>query len=170
MSNFEEQVETHYKPLYYFALNLTRNPTDAEDLTQVAFLKLAKNINKIRDVSKTKSWLFSALYRHFIDMKRRSNKFPEVTFEEEVGPELKVEPATMDNQLDGHVVVQLLQEMPEALRVPLSLFYFEDHSYNEIAQVMSLPVGTVMSRLYRGKAELHKRLTAPETAQEEAKK
>ncbi|MCB1120806.1 MAG: RNA polymerase sigma factor [Verrucomicrobiae bacterium] len=167
MTHFEETVDQHYKNLYYFALNLTKNGADAEDLVQQAFLKLAKSYSKIRDISKVKSWLFSTCYRQFIDQKRRSTRYPEIQYEESGAEALMAEPAGIRNVLDGQEVLTAMKSLKESLRVPLTLFYFEHYSYQEIADCMELPLGTVMSRLYRGKAELYKRLKNPQISQKE---
>jgi RNA polymerase sigma factor (sigma-70 family) len=164
MKEFEGAVDQHYKNLYYFALNLTRNGADAEDLVQQAFLKLAKSYSKIRDLTKLKSWLFSTLYRQFIDQKRKTNRYPEIQYEETSTDALVTEPTGIGSGVDCTTVLTALKSLKESLRVPLTLFYFEHYSYQEISDVMELPLGTVMSRLYRGKAELYKQLKDPQTA------
>jgi len=162
MKDFEGLVDQHYKNLYYFALNLTRNGPDAEDLVQQAFLKLAKGYSKIRDITKVKSWLFSTLYRQFIDQKRRTTRYPEIQYEESSTDSLVVEPMGIGSGVDCSSVIVALKSLKESLRVPLTLFYFEHYSYQEIAEIMELPLGTVMSRLYRGKAELYGQLKDPQ--------
>ncbi|MDA0346262.1 MAG: RNA polymerase sigma factor [Verrucomicrobia bacterium] len=162
MKNFEVVVDLHYKNLYYFALNLTRNGADAEDLVQQAFLKLAKSYASIRDMTKVKSWLFSTLYRLFIDQKRKFSRHPEIQYEETSSDALIAEPSRIGQHVDSATVVTALKSLKESLRVPLTLYYFEQYSYQEIADVMELPVGTVMSRLYRGKAELYNQLKDPQ--------
>ena len=162
MKNFEGLVDQHYQNLYYFALNLSRNRVDAEDLVQVAFLKLAKGHSKIRDMSKVKSWLFSTLYRHFIDQKRKTTRHPEIQYEESGADAFVAEPSGIGNGVDGEAVITALKSLKESLRVPLTLFYFEQQSYQEIAEILELPIGTIMSRLYRGKAELYKQLKDPQ--------
>lgn len=164
MKDFEGLVDQHYKNLYYFALNLARNRADAEDLVQQAFLKLAKGHSKIRDITKVKSWLFSTLYRQFIDQKRKMTRYPEIQYEETSADTLSVEPAGIGRGVDCDAVVASLKSLKESLRTPLTLFYFEQCSYQEIAGIMELPLGTVMSRLYRGKAELYKLLKDPQPA------
>ncbi|MCZ6673461.1 MAG: RNA polymerase sigma factor [Verrucomicrobia bacterium] len=162
MKDFEGVVDQHYQNLYYFALNLARNGVDAEDLVQQAFLKLAKGHSKIRDISKVKSWLFSTLYRQFIDQKRRITRHPEIQYEESSADSFVAEPTGIGVGIDCEAVLSALKSLKESLRVPLTLFYFEHYSYQEIAELLDLPVGTVMSRLYRGKAELYKQLKDPQ--------
>lgn len=158
MKDFEGIADLHYKNLYYFALNLTRNGADAEDLVQQAFLKLAKGYSKVRDIGKVKSWLFSTLYRQFIDQRRKINRYPEIQYEETSVETLAIEPTGIGEGLDCGGVLAALKSLKESLRLPLTLFYFEHYSYREIAEAMELPLGTVMSRLYRGKAELYNQL------------
>jgi RNA polymerase sigma factor (sigma-70 family) len=92
MKEYEGAVDQHYKNLYYFALTLTRNGADAEDMVQQSFLKLAKSYAKIRDITKVKSWLFSTLYRQFIDQKRKTNRYPEIQYEDTSADTLVTEP------------------------------------------------------------------------------
>jgi RNA polymerase sigma-70 factor, ECF subfamily len=162
MKDFEAVAEQHYKNLYYFALNMTRNGSDAEDLVQQSFLKLAKNYSKIRDITKVKSWLFSTLYRQFVDQKRKVNRYPEIQYEETSAEALIAEPSRIGQRVDSAIVLTALKGLKESLRLPLTLYYFEQYSYQEIADLMELPLGTVMSRLYRGKAELYKQLKDPQ--------
>ncbi|MEO0796865.1 MAG: RNA polymerase sigma factor [Verrucomicrobiota bacterium] len=157
IANLEEHINSNYKNLYYFALSLTKNEADACDLTQHAFLKLAKNVNKIRDDKKVKSWLFSTLYRDFIDGKRRSRFQADQPFEEAAG-NMHSESPPSDNRLDSQAVLKILIKLDDDLRIPLTLFYLEDYSYKEIAKLLKIPMGTVMSRLHRGKELLYQTL------------
>lgn len=150
-------VEQWYHPLYRFALSLSRNPDDALDLTQSAFHKLALHFPTIRERSKIKSWLFSVVHREFIDQYRRQTRFPSTTLElvAEPAEEKKALPGTA---VDAQSMLVILSGMDEKFRAPLTLFYMESFSYREIAQVMEIPIGTVMSRLRRAKDLLRKKL------------
>lgn len=156
-SNFENSVNAHYKNLYYFALSLTKNEADAADFTQQAYLKLANNWKTISDKAKVKSWLFSTLYREFLDRKRRGKFEADVDFE--VVAEVMEDEAPRMSHLDHKVVLQELMKLDESLQLPLTLFYLEDYSYRQIAEILLIPVGTVMSRLHRGKKVLYNQLT-----------
>lgn len=161
-AEFEKHVEETYKGVYYFAMSLAKNEADAADLTQQAYLKLAKNWAKIRDRSKVKSWLFSALYREFLDRRKRSRFNSDVSFEI-VAAELEDE-SLPSNKVDHETMLIALRELDETLRLPLTLFYLEDYSYRQIAEILLIPIGTVMSRMHRGKETLYKVLTkAPNT-------
>lgn len=159
MVDFEQTARSHYQRLYAFALHLTRNPSDAEDLTQHAFYRLAVHIQNLKEDSKVKSWLYSTLYRKFIDQRRRTVKFPSVEFDERINQ--KNDGYARQERLDHETVKEMLFSLEEHLRIPLSLFYIEHYSYKEISKLLGIPVGTVMSRLHRGKAELYRRLSQP---------
>jgi RNA polymerase sigma-70 factor (ECF subfamily) len=155
--DFHKLVEEFYMPLYRFALSLSRRESDAMDLAQQTFYLWALKGHQLRDASKVKTWLFTTLYREFLGKKRQEDRFAETD-----GDELMAEPAHLDstlvNQLDAGVVQKALHQLDEKFRAPLTLFYLEQHSYREIAEILTLPIGTVMSRISRGKAELRKQL------------
>jgi RNA polymerase sigma-70 factor, ECF subfamily len=155
---FTQLVDAYYTPLYRFALSLTKNSSDAGDLTQQTFFIWAKKGEQLRDDSKAKSWLFTTLYREFLRIRRRAEH---VTALEDLSPMESDPPApTVDivAGMDASLVVQALQEVDEVFRVPLTLFYLQEFSYREIAEALEVPIGTVMSRLSRGKAQLRSAL------------
>ena len=152
-ATFEEVVKAQYEPLYRFAFSLVQRESDARDLTQEAFAQLGRKSHQVQDKAKLKSWLFTTLYRAFVDSHRWKTRYPHV----EAGDAVSEMPANMPDageRVDAAVAVQTLQEVPEVFRVPLTLFYLEQHSYLEIAEVLGVPVGTVMSRISRGRAML----------------
>lgn len=151
--DLEAAVGDHYKQVYKFALHLTRHAEDAADLTQHAYEILTKRHQEILDPSKVRSWLQSIVYRKFIDQKRRIIRFPQVEFNEEHDAHHSSNPNHTE-QIDAKAALAALYELEDDLRAPLILFYLESNSYKDIAVVLELPVGTVMSRLYRGKAKL----------------
>ena len=105
-----------------------------------------------------KTWLFTTLYREFLGQKRRDDRFVETDDEELLAEPAHIDP-TLVNQLDAAAVQKALHQLNEKFRAPLALFYLEQHSYREIAEILSLPIGTVMSRISRGKAELRRQLS-----------
>ena len=159
--DFEALVKDYYTPLFRFAYSLAGNESDASDLTQQTFFIWAQKGSSLRDLSKVKSWLFTTLYREFLRVRRRgSNMFsyePEL-LEAELPP---VQPNVV-TAMDAAQAVSCLNEIDEIYRVPITLFYLEDLSYKEIAAALELPIGTVMSRLSRGKAHLKKVLSQKE--------
>ncbi len=151
--DFDQLVSDYYQPLYRFALSLTEREAEACDLTQQTFFLWASKGQQLRDRSKVKSWLFTTLHREFLGSRRRNTRFPHHEIESVEHELPSVSPATV-NEMDAAVVMQALWKVDEVYRAPLMLFYLEDHSYLEIAAVLEVPVGTVMSRLARGKAQL----------------
>ncbi len=151
---FPQLVETYYAALYRFALSLAKNSSDAGDLTQQTFFVWATKGGSLRDGSKVKSWLFTTLYREFLRSRRRGNRM--VAIEDLAPAEQEIPDVETDlvAKMDAPLVMNALQEVDEAFREPLTLFYLQDLSYLEIAEILSIPIGTVMSRLSRGKAQL----------------
>jgi len=159
---FTQLVDAHYTPLFRFALSLTKNASDAGDLTQQTFFIWAKQGHALREEGKAKSWLFTTLYREFLRIRRRGDR---MTALEDLGPVESDPPAPevdMVTGMDASLVVEALQEVDEVYRVPLTLFYMQDLSYKEIAEMIEAPIGTVMSRLSRGKAQLRAALARKE--------
>lgn len=151
--NFSDLVETYYTPLYRFAYSLAKNEHEASDLTQQTFVIYAEKGDSLRDSSKVKSWLFTTLYREFLRLRRRA---AHVTPQDNEILELEapvVEPG-IARTLDSQSALDALEQVDEAYRAPLTLFYLKSLSYKEIAETLGIPIGTVMSRLSRGKAQL----------------
>jgi len=160
--DFDRLVELHYGPLYRFAMSLTRTESDACDLVQQTFLTWATKGHQLQDVAKVKSWLFTTLHRCFLESRRRTTRFPHLEIEE-AGPELpNVEPDQV-RRLDAQDALQLLSQVDEQFQAAVALFYLEDYSYNEIAGILDVPLGTVKSRIARGVIQLRE-LVGRETA------
>lgn len=153
----ETLVERHYEALYRFAVALSGNANDAADLTQDTFHVLLVKGGQIRDPQKAKTWLFTTLYRRFLGQRRRASLRPEVSLET-AESELPVLDAQGIEALDGSAVRSALFDLPENYRAPLAMFYLQQLSYREIAEVLGVPIGTVMSRLSRGKQLLRRQL------------
>jgi RNA polymerase sigma-70 factor (ECF subfamily) len=154
---FEQLVDAHYAALYRFAYSLAKNEMDAADLTQQTFYIWAEKGHDLRDAGKAKSWLFTTLYREFLGGRKHETRFPKVAFDE--APEEGVDAPLAAEKIDAASALEALGRLDENYRAPLTLFYLKQFSYNEIAEVLNVPVGTVMSRLSRGKAELRKALS-----------
>lgn len=155
--DFDAVVEQFYQGLYQFAFGLTGNASDAADLTQETYRVLLLKSGQIRDPQKIKSWLFTTLYREFLGRRRHLVRFPELDVAE-AESELPAIDAAQAENLDANVVISALQTLEEKYRAPLIMFYLEELSYKEIAAVLEVPIGTVMSRLSRGKQILRQRL------------
>jgi len=155
--DFDQLVDRHYQPLYRFALSLAKQAEEAADLTQQTFFLWAAKGHQLRDGSKVKSWLFTTLYREYLSTYRHSTRFPQVELDEVTHEMPSIAPSIF-NDIDGNTVVSALTQVDEVYRAPLVLFYLEELAYKEIADVLDIPIGTVMSRLARGKAQLRDRL------------
>ena len=162
MSNeaFARLVDDHYAGVFRFALSLARNQPDACDLTQQTFYIWATKGHGLRDISKAKTWLFTTVYREFLRMRKRSSRVTSVEDLPLGEREVAAEDVDQARRLDSEVVVKSLMEVEETHRAPLALFYLEELSYLEIAETLGVPVGTVMSRLSRGKAQLRAAMAA----------
>ena len=151
--DFERLVEEHHASLHRFALSLSRDATDAADLVQETFYIWAAKGHQLTDPARVKSWLFTTLHREFLGKRRRLARFPHYELSE-VETELPdVAPPTPD-RLDWSVLAECLAKVDPAFQAPVALFYLEDYSYNEIAAILEVPLGTVKSRLSRGIGQL----------------
>jgi RNA polymerase sigma-70 factor (ECF subfamily) len=160
---FENQVLEHIDLLYAVALRLTRNPTDAEDLTQNTFVKALRFHDKFKEGTYIKAWLLTILRNTFINEYRRKARRPtevelsgiEAAPETAPDPEVFFEPRRGNREdlleLVDDPVRHAVASLPEDFREAVIMADLEDMSYREIADIMQCPLGTVMSRLYRGR-------------------
>jgi len=160
--DFQQLVDRQYAPLFRFGLSLSKSEADAADLTQQTFFLWASKGHQLRDRSKAKSWLFTTLYREFLGQRRHDVRFPKVELADVPEEEMSILPNV--SALDSATVLQALREVEEPFRAALTLFYLEQFSYQEIADMLEVPIGTVMSRLSRGKAQLRQRLLSKKEA------
>ena len=169
-TEFDKLVLEHLDMLYAVALKLTRNPADAQDLTQNTIVKALRFHDKFEKGSYIKAWLLTILRNTFINDYRRKARRPnvvELTGTEpapEVSPDPEVPLATGGRRYED--VIELLddnvkaaiEELPDDFRMAVVMADIEDKSYKEIAEAMGCPLGTVMSRLYRGRKLLRQKL------------
>jgi RNA polymerase sigma-70 factor (ECF subfamily) len=155
--DYEQIVALHHEHLYRFAFSLAGNADDSAELTQETYVRLLTNGRQLRDKSKVKSWLFTTLYRIYLGWRRRETRFPHLEIES-VAHELPPFTPAMVDSMDGETVMERLLEIDERYRTPLTLFYLQGLAYREISELMELPIGTIMSRLSRGKDLLRQRL------------
>jgi RNA polymerase sigma factor (sigma-70 family) len=150
-------VSEHYAAVYRFGYALTKNESDAADLTQETFLVLTKHHSGIREREKARCWLFTTLRREFLRKLRSRALHREVPFctEEHDIPTTGIGAV---RPIDAKLVLEELANIDERYRSVLELFYLGDLSYKEISTVLRVPVGTVMSRLSRGKEQLRRAL------------
>jgi RNA polymerase sigma-70 factor (ECF subfamily) len=151
-----ELIDAHYEALYRYGCRLSGSNADGEDLTQETFRKAIARIDQLRQPERARAWLFRILrnaYLHRVRDEKRQRLVPLDGLAEL--PDGNGEPA---EPVDPAALQAALDDLDEAFRTPLILYYFEDFSYRDIAEQMDLPIGTVMSRLARAKAHLRTRL------------
>lgn len=167
---FEALVMEHMDMLYAVALRLTRNTADAQDLTQNTVVKALRFHSKFEEGTYIKAWLLTILRNTFINDYRRRARRPtfveltgaETTSQPTLDPEVRYEPdgrapSDLFELLDDEVK-SAVEALPDDFRQAVIMADLEDKSYKEIAEVMKCPLGTVMSRLYRGRKLLRERL------------
>ena len=171
-SEFEEVALPYLNALFNLALNLTRNPKDAEDLVQETYLRAYRFFDSFKQGTHIKAWLFRILRNTFINRYRAAKVRPEEVeldkieqaYERVVDKQYLQEnqPASpeqwvMDGVLDGEVQ-EAISAIPEEYRTVVLLALVQEMSYKEIADLLSIPLGTVMSRLHRGRKLLQAKL------------
>jgi RNA polymerase sigma-70 factor (ECF subfamily) len=164
--DFEDAAMPYLDSLYNTAYRMARNAEDAEDLVQETYLKAYKYYDKFQEGTNFKAWLFKILKNTFINAYRKKQATPhqsafgdiEDAFESQVSDEVRrrhktPEDEAMEGVLDTDVQ-RAIQALPPDYRMAVLLADLEDLSYKEIASALEVPVGTVMSRLYRGRKQL----------------
>jgi RNA polymerase sigma-70 factor (ECF subfamily) len=165
---FADEALSYIDALYGTAMRLTRVPQDAEDLVQDTYLKAFRASAQFERGTNLKAWLFTILHNTFRNMRRHDGRSPIDVNSETVEqaadvagddrtPEQLLTRAALDRELQA-----ALETLPEAFRQAVWLRDVEEFSYAEIAKIMDVPIGTVMSRISRGRRMLHDRLTQKE--------
>ena len=171
-AKFVEQAMPFMDALYTGALRLTRNPADAEDLVQETYLKAYRAYGSFQEGTNLRAWLYRILTNTFINSYRSKKRRPdEIDLDEVEDLYLYrrlggLEAATMSRSAEDELldwftdgeVKDALDSLPENFRVPVILADVEGFSYKEIAEMLKIPIGTVMSRLHRGRKALQKQL------------
>src|SRR5213078_2362767 len=165
---FENLVKLYYGDLYRFGLSLTGSEADAADLTQETFYIWANKGHQLQKAASVKSWRFTTLHREIIKTCRRRNRFSGESIDESAKALPNVPPDCAE-RVGSRTLLRILGEIAEDFRAPLVLYYMEDLSYKEIADVLALPLGTVQSRIARAKIQLLRRLSETNLPLEQAK-
>jgi RNA polymerase sigma-70 factor (ECF subfamily) len=155
--DFPALVVAHHAALYRYAYRLCGCAAEADDLTQQAFLVAQQKLHQVREADRAGAWLFAVLRSCFLKSLRRQRPANAATLNVEVEEFADRTPAV--EEIDRERLAAALADLPEEFRLVVLMFYFEDLSYQEIAEQLQIPIGTVMSRLSRGKGHLRKRLT-----------
>jgi len=168
-ARFEAEALPLLPGLYSAAFRLTRNGADAEDLVQETFLRAYRGFHQFEPGTNLKAWLYRILMNTFINTYRKKQREPQTVSEEETpdwylyskmaehGAEPSAE-ASVIEALPDEDVQAALSALPEQFRAAVLLADVEGFSYKEIAEITGVPIGTVMSRLHRGRKALEKRL------------
>lgn len=165
---FEQELLPHADALYNFAYHLTYNEADANDLVQETFMKAYRSIDSYHQGTNGKAWLFKILKNAFINEYRRKSKLPDmVNYEDYLGVDDDEEGGSgslIDIREDvfagmmGDEVSGALNSLPDDFRTVILLCDMEGFSYEEIAKIIDIPIGTVRSRLHRARNMLKEKL------------
>ena len=168
-ARFERDVIPLLPNLYGAALRLTRNPQDAEDLIQESYLRAFRGFAGFEEGTNLRAWMYRILTNTFINTYRKKQREPVTIRDEEIedwylydrlgesGVEASAETEVLE-RIPDEDVQRALEGLPENFRMAVLLADVEGFSYKEIAEIMDTPIGTVMSRLHRGRKALQKAL------------
>jgi RNA polymerase sigma-70 factor (ECF subfamily) len=152
---FEAEALPHFKALYGTAYRMTRSAADADDLVQDTYLRAYRAFDSYTPGTNIRAWLFTILHRARTDQLRRSLRRRETG---ELPEDARAVPPPQDALASGRDVWRAVMELPEAFRTAVVLRDVEEFSYQEIAAIVEVPIGTVMSRIHRGRALLRQAL------------
>ncbi len=171
-ADFERDALPFAPQLYSAALRMTRNPADAEDVLQETFLKAYRSYDTFEAGTNLKAWLYRILTNTYINRYRKKQRRPDevelgdtqdlylyrkIGSAESADYSTSAEEAVLDGLVEADIKAAV-ESLPENFRVPVLLADLEGFAYKEIAEILDIPIGTVMSRLHRGRKALQKKL------------
>jgi RNA polymerase sigma-70 factor (ECF subfamily) len=170
-AQFSDLAMEHMPALYSAALRLTRNPADAEDLVQETYLRAYRGFGGFTEGTNLRAWLYRILTNTYINSYRAAKRRPEIADVEDVedlylyrrlaspdgAPNRSAEEEALASFTDDEVK-SAIESLPDAFRIAVLLADVEGFSYKEIAEITDVPIGTVMSRIHRGRRALQKAL------------
>jgi RNA polymerase sigma-70 factor, ECF subfamily len=158
--NIQEQIVALLPRLRRFARNLVRTPHDADDMVQIAVERALLRLDQWRSDARLDSWLFKILRNAWIDEMRSRGRRAKIFMPEEAGENVGV--ASMEREIERLSVEAALSRLPEDQRLAVSLVLVEGLAYKDAADVLDVPIGTLTSRLARGRDALQEMLRQPE--------
>ena len=169
-ADFERDAMQYAPQLYSAALRMTRNSADAEDIVQETFLKAYRAYDSFEEGTNLKAWLYRILTNTYINKYRKQQRRPSEVelgelqdlylyrrLGESSGASYSAEKEALDQFVDTDII-EALESLPESFRMPVVLADVDGFSYKEIADILDIPIGTVMSRLHRGRKALQRKL------------
>ncbi len=152
-------VMDNFNFIYRCAYRYSGNKLDAEDLTQETMFSAYKSFNQLKDKQKCKSWMFSILRNNYLRMVSKNKKTKHESIDDHIDDVYEESNLDYFKEFSNEHLHKTLKIFPEKYKTPLLLFYFSDFSYKRIADIMEIPIGTVMSRIARAKVHLRKNLS-----------
>jgi RNA polymerase sigma-70 factor (ECF subfamily) len=171
-SKFVEAAMEFMQPLYTAALRMTRNPSDAEDLVQETYLRAYRAYESFEEGTNLRAWLYRILTNTFINSYRSKKRRPEISDVEDIedlylykrlgastsGDQGRSAEEELFEHITDSQVKEAIEALPEQFRMAVLLADVEGFSYKEISEMLDVPIGTVMSRIHRGRKALQKAL------------
>ena len=170
-STFAEEAMPLMDQLYSAAMRMTRNPSDAEDLVQETYLKAYRGFERFQEGTNLKAWMYRILTNSYINRYRQKQRRPDESDIADVedmylyrrlsGENSEIGSSAEDaflNSVTDETVKAAIEALPENFRIAVLLADVEGFAYKEIAEILDIPIGTVMSRIHRGRKGLEKQL------------
>ncbi|MFA9399116.1 MAG: sigma-70 family RNA polymerase sigma factor [Clostridiaceae bacterium] len=165
---FDEIMEIYSPSIYKLSIRLCKNKFDADDLFQITWLKIFKNLEKYNCNNSFENWIYTICLNNYRDKYTKEKKligkvktlFSSTQEKDEELNKINDPSKCVDNliisKIDSSKIRQYVNELPDIYRVPIILYYFKDLSYKDISKILTVPVGTIKSRLNMAKTKLKK--------------